>query len=196
MFNFEHSKKLLFLVAVSLAVCATTSIYAQSVSTNDVKAFSPYVDGTGNIKLPDDFRRTMVHLGTWFVPEGDASGFHDTYADQNAVDVYRETGKWPDGATLVKELRHSVSGNYTTGKGVSHAGKDIKQWFVMVKDTQGRFSKNPSWGDGWGWALIKTGDTAKNVSTNYKTDCLGCHIPAQSTDWIYVEGMPTLSPLK
>ncbi len=157
------------------------------------KAFSPYVDDKGNIKLPDDFRRTMVHLGTWFVPEGDAGGFHDVYADATAVDDYRSTGKWPDGATIVKELRAATSGNYTTGKGVSHATNQIKQWFVMVKDTKGRFQNNPSWGDGWGWALIKMNDISKNASANYKTDCLGCHVPAQNTDWIYIEGMPTLS---
>lgn len=189
-------RKLINAIVISAIVCATATSYAKGMAADTGKAFSPYVDSKGNIKLPDDFRRTMVHLGTWFVPEGDAGGFHDVYADATAVDGYRSTGKWPDGATIVKELRVSASGNYTTGKGVSHATKEIKQWFVMVKDTKGRFPNNSSWGDSWGWALIKTGDTTKNVSTNYKTDCLGCHIPAQSTDWIYVEGMSTLSPLK
>ena len=26
----------------------------------------------------------------------------------------------------------------------------------------------------------------------YNADCKGCHVPAQSTDWIYVEGYPVL----
>jgi hypothetical protein len=32
----------------------------------------------------------------------------------------------------------------------------------------------------------------KTTSTNYKSDCLGCHTPAKDTDWIYSQGYPTL----
>ena len=43
--------------------------------------FSLYVDKSGNIRLPDDFRLSMTHLGSLFVPEGEASGFHDVYTE-------------------------------------------------------------------------------------------------------------------
>jgi hypothetical protein len=62
--------------------------------------------------------------------------------------MYRKTGKFPDGATLVKEFRATKAGTYTTGANVSYATSDLKPWFVMVKDTQGRFANNPIWGDG------------------------------------------------
>jgi hypothetical protein len=26
----------------------------------------------------------------------------------------------------------------------------------------------------------------------YKTDCLSCHLPAEASDWIYVQGYPSL----
>ncbi|MFT5675307.1 MAG: hypothetical protein ACI808_001238 [Paraglaciecola sp.] len=155
--------------------------------------FSLYVDDAGNISFPEGFRTSMVHLGSWFVPEGGASGFHDVYTEKETVEVFRKTGKFPDGATLVKELRASNVGDYTTGSNVSYATHGIKQWFVMVKDTKGRFSDNPLWGDGWGWALYKPDDKAKNVATNYKTDCLSCHMPAKANDWVYTEAYPTLS---
>ena len=157
------------------------------------KSFSPYVDKQGRISLPKDFRLKMVHLGSFFVPEGEASGFHDVYAEAEAVLHYRKNGTLPDGATIVKELRPSQSGDYTTGKNVSHATSDIKQWFVMVKDINSRFKDSPTWGDSWGWALFKADNPSVNVSQDYKKDCLGCHMPAQKTDWIYVEGYPTLN---
>jgi len=153
-------------------------------------------NGEGNapaIALPDDFRATSVHLGSWFVPEGGASGFHDVYANAEAVEGYRKTGKFPDGSVLVKELRAHEAGNYTTGAGVAHATDGIKQWFVMVKDSQNRNAGDPRWGEGWGWGLFKTDDPTKNVVTDYKADCLGCHVPAKANDWIYVEGYPTLT---
>lgn len=171
-------------------IAGLTSIPFSAVSA---ESFSYAVDDKGNITLPDDFRKNMAHLGSWFVPSGGASGFHDVYLDKDAVDEYRKTGKYPDGAVMVKELRASKSADYTTGPGVSYATGELKQTFVMVKDSQNRFAEeNKSWGDGWGWALIKAGDT-KNSSTNYKNDCLGCHVPAQNNDWIYIEAYPTLS---
>ena len=165
-----------------------------SADTNE-SDFSAYVDNDGNISLPKDFRLTMVHLGSWFVPEGGASGFHDVYTEAETVKVYRQTGKFPDGATLIKELRADHKADYTTGANVS-AATQIKQWFVMIKDSKGRFKNNPVWGNGWGWALIKTDNPMINVATDFKTDCLGCHVPAKINDWVYIEGYPTLAKNK
>ena len=135
----------------------------------------------------------MVHLGSWFVPEGGASGFHDVYTEKESVLAFRKTGKFPDGATLVKELRASNAGDYSTGPGVSHSTATIKQWFVMIKDTNNRFTDNPLWGNGWGWALFKTDSLDKNSAADYKVDCLGCHVPAKDKDWIYTEAYPILT---
>lgn len=165
-----------------------------ALATEQPMLDSQFVTKQGEISLPDDFRKTMSHLGSWFVPLGGASGFHDVYTRASDVDSFRKNGKFPDGAILIKELRHSLTADYTTGKGVSYATGEIKQWFVMIKDSQNRFSSNSkNWGDGWGWALFKPDNRAKNVSTDYKTDCLGCHVPAKSNDWIYVESYPTLT---
>lgn len=164
--------------------------YSFSVIAEDT--FSPYVDSKGNISLPKDFRMSMVHLGSWFVPESDASGFHDVYTEKKSAELFRKTGKFPDGTTLVKELCASRAGNYTTGSGVTYATENLKQWFVMVKDTKGRFSNNPLWGDGWGWVLFKP-NNRKNITTSYKNDCLGCHILVKDKDWVYTEAYPTLN---
>lgn len=157
------------------------------------QGFSAYVDDQGNIRFPEDFRTSMVHLGSWFVPEGGASGFHDVYTEKESVEAYRATGEFPDGTTIVKELRAAEAGTYTTGENVSYATDGLKQWFVMIKDEQGRFADNPIWGDGWGWALFKPDDRQQNVAADYKTDCLGCHVPAKANDWVYVEAYPTLT---
>jgi len=179
----KHFKHLVSALFISLAI---------TLPVKAVDSFSPHVDGKGNITLPDDFRFNMVHLGSWFVPEGSASGFHDVYTEAETVKHYRRTGRFPDGATLVKELRNSESGDYTTGKNVKYATASIKQWFVMIKDSKGRFDNNPVWGDGWGWALFKTDNPSKSVATDYQKDCLGCHTPVKEQDWVYVEGYPTL----
>ncbi len=62
----------------------------------------------------------------------------------------------------------------------------------MIKDTAGRFPDNPLWGEGWGWALFNMDDPPKLTTTNFRTDCLGCHIPAKATDYVFINGYPTL----
>jgi hypothetical protein len=176
---------------IGVALLAAASMVFSTSSFSDDK-FSPHVGITGAIEFPTDFRTTMAHLGSWFVPSGDASGFHDVYTEKENIEFYRRNGVFPDGATLVKELRASQAGNYTTGEGVHHSTDGLKQWFVMVKDSQNRFAENPLWGDGWGWALFKPDQPSKNVASDYKTDCLGCHIPAKGHDWIYTEAYPIL----
>ncbi|MGR5501993.1 cytochrome P460 family protein [Vibrio sp. DNB22_10_4] len=176
---------------IGLASVAITTLIAPN-AVAETTQFSPHVDGKGNISFPSNFRTSMAHLGSWYVPDGGASGFHDVYTEKSSIEAFRRTGQFPDGATLVKELRASNKANYTTGQGVSHSTKELKQWFVMVKDSKGRFSDNPIWGDGWGWALFKPENRVENVAADYKTDCLGCHVPAKGNDWIYTEAYPML----
>jgi hypothetical protein len=174
-----------FILVYVLLVLGSSSAFSQ-------ERFSPHVDAEGAIRLPVKFRTSMVHLGSWFVPSGAASGFHDVYTEKESMEYYRDNGRFPDGAAIVKELRAAKSGDYTTGAGVHHSTAGLKQWFVMIKDTENRFSGNPLWGDGWGWALFKPEQPKVNVASDYKVDCLGCHIPAKHNDWIYTEAYPIL----
>lgn len=183
-----NAKQWLAGLALVAAAGVVTNVTAENMQN---KSLSDWVTKEGTITLPEDFRNNMSHLGSWFVPEGGAAGFHDVYAQPETVAVYRKTGAFPDGAVLVKELRVAEKGDYTTGEGVQRATEQIIQTFVMVKDSQNRFAESAQWGDGWGWALFKPGNAA-NVSTDYQKDCLGCHVPAKKNDWVYVEGYPTL----
>lgn len=179
---------------MSLTLILTTPLNGYAKDT-----FSPYVDARGNIALPSDFDRTWVFLGTWSIAGEDvkqsaaasghgAAALHNVYTQPGTVEAFRNTGKFPDGAVLIKELLNTETAQMTTGK-VSRANKN-EGWFIMVKDTTNRFPDNKLWGDGWGWALF---DAGKKLTTkDYKAECLGCHIPAKHNDWIYVEGYPML----
>ena len=162
-------------------------------SKQDGQEFSRFVDKDGNITRPKDYKLRWSHLGGFAVAnnEGETvSEIHDVYTQPETIEAFRRDGKFPDGAVLVKEVRETSSDSLTTG----HAAwsTKIKVWFVMVKDSQGRFPDNKNWGDGWGWALFEAKDPNTNVATNYKTNCLGCHVPAKADDWIYVQGYPEL----
>ena len=165
---------------------------AQMGTAKFTSGYDSVVSDVGIISLPKaDFRRDWTLLGVWIVNgEPDAKGLHNVYAEQGVVDHYRKTGEFPDGAVLVKELLSATTGDFTTGRISLASGVD--GWFVMVKDTKGRFPGNPLWGDGWGWAFFGSKDPEILVTKDYKEECLTCHIPAKDTDWIYTEAYPVL----
>ena len=149
------------------------------------------VDETGNIRKPSDVRDRFQALGTYMVLDPKGNQMHATYASPGSAENYRKTGKFADGTVLVKEVFGTDHAQMTTGD--AHWASGTKVWFVMIKDEKGRHSNNPLWGDGWGWALFKSDAPDKQVATDYKKDCLGCHIPARGTDWVYVQGYPVLT---
>src|SRR3954471_12405745 len=129
-------------VLVSILMIRISSGADEPAATNqpqaDVTPPNKYVDKDGTIHLPEDYRLKWTHLGSWYV-EGDKMGgggddMHDVYTEPETVVEFRKTGKWPHGATLVKEIRKARPGKLTTGQ--AHWDAEINQWFVMVKDNK------------------------------------------------------------
>jgi cytochrome c len=181
------------IVATTVALGSWHPSAADDSSDSKAKGFSPYVSKDGGISLPLDYREKFLHLGTYAVatkPGKPVDEMHNVYARPEDVQAFRRDGKFPDGAILVKDVTTAGSEKLTTGQ--STWTKDVKIWFVMVKDSTGRFPKNDLWGDGWGWALFEAKDPKKNVATDYKTDCKLCHVPARKDDWVYIRGYPVL----
>jgi Cytochrome P460 len=160
----------------------------------------------GNLRVPDAYRTTYEFLGTWAVAADAGQGskeLHVVYASPGTITAYRKDGRFPDGAILVKEVYRAATKPMTTGR-VSHADS-LRGWFVMVRDSKGRHSGNKQlWGDGWGWSWFDAANPstpaldlplpggAVATSLDYRENCKSCHLPAQSTDWIYVDGYPPL----
>jgi hypothetical protein len=150
-------------------------------------------DAEGNLHVPDSYRSTYEFLGSWAVAADQGQGskeLHIVYALPGTTAAYRNAGKFPDSTVLVKEVFHAATNDMTTGT-VSHAGS-LKGWFVMVKDSKGLHADNKLWGNGWGWSWFDAADPSKTTSTDYRINCLSCHVPAQASDWVYVGGYPRL----
>jgi hypothetical protein len=181
------------LVIVTIASIAAHSKPPKAQAASADGEFSTYVSKDGDISLPKGYRERFLHLGAWAVakkPNEPVYELHNVYAQPQDIQAFRKDGKFPDGAVLVKEITNVAAAKLTTGE--SSWSTDIEVWFVMIKDSKGRFPGNDLWGDGWGWALFKADEPARNVATDYATDCKTCHIPAKQDDWIYVRGYPVL----
>jgi hypothetical protein len=188
----KFSKAAGLAVAVSLVAC-TVAALADMNRTTPASPAANVVDAAGNLRVPTDYRTLYQALGSWAIAADSGQGskeMHMVYMSPGASEAYRKTGQFPDGAVLVKEVFETSTDELTTGT-VSHAEK-LKGWFVMMKDRKGTHPDNPLWGDGWGWSWFDADKPLKTTSTDYHTDCQGCHLPAQASDWIYVNGYPVL----
>lgn len=179
--------------AVLLAGSIVTLVQVNRADQSEGPTAARVVDAKGNIRVPEDYRTRYQALGSWAIAADSGRGsreMHGVYASPGAIAAYREAGRFPDGTVLVKEVFGTSTSSMTTGT-VSHADR-LKGWFVMVKDSRNSHPGNPLWGDGWGWSWFDADRPLQTTSTSYESDCRGCHVPAQSTDWIYVNGYPAL----
>lgn len=191
-------------MAAIFTLLLMTMGFAGTAVSEEIKPVAPNVDlKTGAISVPENYTRWAT-LGTWAHSntEGDRGSkeYHVVYTQPETIDYYQKHGRYPDGAVLVKELLNAETMKMTTGSAVSHA-TTLKGWFVLVRDTKGRYKESKLWGDGWGWSLFNAPDKQKTVSTDYQENCLACHLPArdlagpdthEEDKWIYTLGYPVL----
>ena len=192
----KTSKTVGIVVAAALVASAATLVLVLLASRFHAGGRLPpssVVDARGNLRVPEQYRTRYQSLGSWAIAADtgrSSKEMHAVYASPGAIDAYRESGQFPNGTVLVKEVFGTSTAGMTTGT-VSRASR-LNGWFVMVRDSTNSRQGHPLWGDGWGWSWFDADTPSKTTSTNYKTDCRGCHVPAQSSSWIYVDGYPVL----
>jgi cytochrome P460 len=181
-------------IAIFVGILAVIKHASVGASAQDAASVGgTVVDSEGRLHVPDDYRRTYQLLGNWAIAADEGRGskeLHVVYASPGAIDAFHKDGRFPDGAVLIKEVFKTATNEMTTGT-VSRADA-LKGWFVMVKDATNQHPGNALWGDGWGWSWFAAADPSKTTSLNYRVECRSCHVPAQASDWIYLNGYPPL----
>src|SRR5262249_40689905 len=116
-------------MAGMLVIVAVQGQMSTTVSSKMSKADAVIA---GDLRVPDDYRTAYQLLGCWGVAADEGRGskeLHVVYASPGTITAYREDGRFPDGAVLVKEVFQAATGEKTTGT-VSNA-ESLKGWFVM-----------------------------------------------------------------
>ena len=176
-------------VAVVAALAVTTLVEAPVA---DEGAASAMVEPDGTIVMTtQNYARDWTMLGIFArLDDNGVKQFNVVYTQPETVTAYRQTGEFPEGAVIIKELRQGV----TAAEGDSEVSSlgVLTGWFALVKPPKTNAPQGPLWGDGWGWAKFDVDAPNATITTNYQTDCVGCHMPVKNTDFIHVEGYPLL----
>jgi hypothetical protein len=186
-------------VVVFLGVATFTAVSWRSGSeasaapseTSDAKNTAAAFDADGALKRPEDHRE-WVFLGAPVTPNDMNGGkaafpeFHNVYLDPVSFASYKRSGRFPNGAVIVKELVSVGGKTMPSGKGYFQG--DFVSLEAMVKDTQ-RFADEPG-----GWAFFRFGEAPeyKPVGARMKTEsCNSCH-GAADEDYVFTSTYPVL----
>jgi hypothetical protein len=154
----------------------------------------------GQLKIPTGFRR-WVFAGAPLTPNGLNHGeasfpeFHNVYIPPESIEVYMETGEFPEGTIIVKELTRLLTPTFPDGSRIEASGRgffngEFNGIDLTVKDSK-RFAKTNGWGFfSFGHHPEPYEATSAEKSVN---ECAGCHMQnVAKTDMTWVQFYPLL----
>ena len=149
--------------AAAVTLCgALLYVGAASVSSQEIAKAQFAADG--QVMRPVDWR-SWIYVGTPLTPNALNGGkapfpeFHNVYVEPGAFASFSQTGKWPEGTQIAKELVlirkgddcETSNGACTEVSGVGYFQGEFQGLELAVKDTS-RFPKEPG-----GWSYFSFG---------------------------------------
>lgn len=165
----------------------------KDASAEFAPAWGPKWTTAGELELPENFR-VWVFLGAPLTPNALNDGqagfpeYHNVYVQHEAYRAYRNTGQFPEGTILVKELQLTLPGTSADGSRVEASGRGYFPGTrngidISVKDSK-RFA------DTNGWGFFNFGHHAppyaQTAAAQPKDACAGCHM-ANATDMVFTK---------
>jgi len=177
------------LIGTSIALFQVQPAVAQAEGSAAV--FTP----DGKLKVPTGFRR-WVFVGAPLTPNGLNGGeagfpeYHYVYIQAQNVDAYMNTGRFPEGTVIVKELTRVLNPTFPDGSRQEPSGRgffngEFNGIDATVKDSK-RFAKT----NGWGFFTFghHPEPYAAAAAGRPVTECAGCHMQyVAKTDMTWVQ---------
>jgi len=187
--NLNRSRALL-----TILLTAVAGLVALGASAAELP--KPTFDAEGHLMRPTGYRE-WVYIGTPLTPndlnppEAAFPEFHNVYIHPADFDHWRNTGTFPDGTVIIKELvlvgsKQAVSGNgYFMGEFVGLE--------ATVKDSA-RFKDEPG-----NWAYFSFGHAyplADKAAAFPTAACNSCHEASAADDFVFTQYYPVLRAAK
>lgn len=181
----------LVLLAGWTLTLSTTSHSVQAAAQTSEEEIVRFTDANELIR-PEGYRE-WIYVGTPLTPndlnppEAPFPEFHSVYIDPSSYEHYRDTGEFPDGTVLVKELA-SVGST----RAVSGAGYFMGEFIGLeatVKSAE-RFPDEPGH-----WAYFSFGHAyplAATAEAFPTAACNSCHAAAAADDFVFTQYYPVL----
>jgi len=174
--------------ATALAAAATLGLTAGSTSHAQAPKPAAAFTADGKLEFPKDYR-TWVYLSSGLdmsyvenMNMGEQHTFDNVFVDPAAYAAFQRTGRWPDGATFVLEVRRGVNKGSINKKGAFQTDRLAVE--VHLKDK----------GFKSGWAFFPFSSDAPARALPQTSQCNQCHEAHGAVDTTFVQFYPTLLP--
>lgn len=190
-----------FLIAA--AVLIATGCAATGGAMMSQAHAGPTYTADGKVERPDNWRN-WIYVGTPLTPNALNGGaapfpeFHNVYVEPSAFAAFSETGEWPEGTQIAKELvlvRQGGSCDADTGacgevSGVGYFQGEFQGLELAVKDNAA-FGDQPG-----GWAYFSFGHHAEPYAQTAAAfpaeSCNACHEANADTDFVFSQFYPVI----
>jgi hypothetical protein len=192
--NLKMVTRIVFFLSLTAIVVSASGVYVSPANAEKGKSQFYEFDGSGHLKQPKGYRE-WVFVGSPLTPNDMNNGkaafpeFHHVYIPHEQFKVYQNTGAFPDGTILVKELLAVGSKQAASGKGYFNG--DFIGLEATIKDTK-RFENEPG---NWAYFSFTTpiGQPHKKTTKAFpKNKCNFCHQAFAKDDWVFTQYYPVL----
>jgi hypothetical protein len=198
----QRKISLLMIAGAFLGVAAVTSVFAQSKSNNGnapaQKRYLPEYTASGELVLPKNFNE-WVFVGSPLTPNALNGGkanfpeFHNVYIEPGSYEIYKKTGRFPEGTIFFKELQLTLPAENPDGSRTEPSGRGffpgkLNGADVAVKDTK-RYADT----GGWGFYNFNHHEPkAPTAKLRPKSECAYCHMASAKKDDVWTQFYPLL----
>ena len=196
-------KRILVAAGSAAALVLTgAAVFAQSASNDGSaltrKRYLPEYTESGDLKLPKNFHE-WVFVGSPLTPNALNDGkanfpeFHNVYIEPGSYEIYKKTGKFPEGTIFFKELQLTLPAENPDGSRTEPSGRGyfpgkLNGADVTVKDTK-RYADS----GGWGYYNFNHHEPkAATAKLRPKSECAFCHIANAKKDEVWTQFYPLL----
>jgi hypothetical protein len=158
----------------------------------------PRYTSDGKLIAPSaDVYREWIFVGTPVTPndmnDGEASfpEFHNVYINPTAWKEWKNTGKFPEGTYIIKELTSVGTKQATSGNGYFQG--EFTGLEASVKDTR----RYPAEAKGWGYySFGHSYPLARETAAREFVTCAQCHVNNAAEEMVFAQYYPALRAAK
>ena len=195
MFQYHKIKKyILSITSLLVCLCSSISISAKDIPLKNHAKFN----SAGELIRPTGYRE-WIYIGSPLTPNDMNNGkaafpeFHNVYIDPTSWEHWKNTGEFPDGTLIVKELVSVGSKQASSGSGY------FQGEYLGLEASTKSIKHFPDVPGNWGYfrfTIDNSTELRKTSVVQAKNNCLGCHKASAAQDQVFTQYYPVLRAAK
>lgn len=177
------------LITVAATIALVAGLGAAATSSAQSSTAAAHYTADGKMLFPRDYR-TWVFLSAGMdmaygenAPAASVHVFDNVFVDRRSYARFQETGRWPEGAVFVLEIRRAVAEG-----SINRRGQFQTQLAAVEAHVKDKRYKS-------GWAFFNFHGEAPGAPLPQDSQCNQCHEQHGATDTTFVQFYPTLMPI-